>query len=268
MAKKKPRKASTGRRRDPDARRLSSGRIAPKGGATTVAARSAPKPRELSRIERERERIGDLYTGVDFPPDVLLTRGFIDREMRDEALRFASLSWEIYGCPVERAPSLYGQVVSGPSPDDEKRQERAVDPELLMRRKEAELRAMMRALEGSREAFEAVKNVAQFLRMPSLVTNLRDKRPSRAIDYSQMAALTAGLRALVNRRRRIEAHREGPKLPAAEPAAIATAAWRAGRLTLMRRMAPDFAGPNALDERAAAELASYNEEVARHGEGY
>jgi hypothetical protein len=237
MSKKKtPRPKTPGRKHDPNAKRRT---------ATTVGARRF-KAEPPERVARDRAALGDGDTGLDFPPDVLLTKGYITADMRDEALRFASLAWAIYGLPFASQASLYRQVVSQPGDELEARALSEFDRETLMKRQRRQLEAMTRVLGRVPECLQAVRAVAQHLQLPRVLLDRAAKRPSQTGAYSEIAALTKGLQALVNRRKRIEraAEERHPKPPPpAPPTALTTADERQRRQAYARACGAWFLGP-------------------------
>lgn len=205
MAKKRP-----GRKSDPNAKRK----------ATTREGRGQAKDTGTAEAAEQRRAIsGDAAIGVDFPLDVMLGRNLISEDERDEGLRFAMLAWWLYGLPHQGPELLYERIVSGVVDADlAPARELAVgdDPELRQReidrieRNKARFERMTRALQ-SRQSFrgftplagtvhQAVREVAQFLRLPLAVQKQANGRRLVARDYLELARIEHGLAKLVDLR--------------------------------------------------------------------
>jgi hypothetical protein len=197
---------------------------------------AADKLEERRRLDK-REAIagGGNLRGVDaaFPPDVLLKRGLITQDMRDEGLRFAQLAWWLYGTPSASCDGLYARVAAGGAVDGDLAPMRADEQsdEVLRRvlRNKRRFERMAMALGGitgkgeievrqiggrafpyrmmifaapKGTLYEAVRNACQYLESPGLMTSLRPNGDARgdsvpSYDLRQMARLIDGLAKLV-----------------------------------------------------------------------
>lgn len=202
--------ALAGRKRDPNAKRRQ----------TTAEGQGRNKFGIPDAVEARRRAIaGDPRVGLDYPLDVLLARGLITVDMRDEGLRFAMLAWWRYGFPAPGIEKLYERMLAGGG-FDELRGLAAEDDEAVQRARAAKgrLRRMTAALAGKRlpkagplvaaidgTPFGAVRRVAQFLELPRFILNLAQGRPNGPAEWAEMARLIAGLTRLVTLREREDA---------------------------------------------------------------
>jgi hypothetical protein len=245
----KKRAHRAGRKHDPDAKRHQTtaegqgrGFLAPTAEAT------------LKRIAIA----GDSRVGVDFPLDVLQARGYIGAEMRDEGLRFAVLAWSLFGFPMQSCAALYERMVAEGFGDLALPRAEGEDPDRddWMRRQRALYDRMARSLgwrgvgTPSGECYIAVREATQFCQLPRHVDDLINRRPSRTEAWSEMAALTAGLKALVRLRERHQ-RRTAPLSTAPAVAAIAREQRRDETRAAERGW---FSGPLLLGEEALARL--------------
>jgi len=248
--KRSGRAKRAGRKHDPDAKRHQ----------TTAAGQGRAAVGASEELTAKRLAVaGDDRIGIDFPLDVLQARGFITSEMRDEGLRFAALAWSIYGFPMQSCQALYERMVAdGIGTEMSALRAEGEDPDRDdWQRRQATLYARMARALGWRgpgtpsgECFIAVRDAAQHCRMPRLVADLIEGRPSRVEAYSEMAALVAGLKALVR------AGERKSRAKAAAPDKIC-ALTRDEQRAEERRIARGwFAGPLVLSEEALARLRS------------
>lgn len=210
-----------GRKRDPEASRND-----------TAAWRHRQRVDNGPTQELKTKRLaiaGDERVGLEFPLDVLLARRRIDQDMRDVGLRFAALSWAVFGFPHPGCEAIYQRLVACAPADMPAPRSNDADSG---QRKAFE--SMERLLGRSQEVRRAVANAAQFLRLPQALVDEADGRPSRVEAFSEMAALVEGLRRLV-----VGTRHARPQSPASEPAAIGTMQERHKR----RRLAAWFEGP-------------------------
>lgn len=209
MAKsKKARRA--GRPRDPDAKRHQTTRAGRASDDRPTCA-CCGLPTSLT-VRKRIAATGEGHVGLDFPLDVLKLLGLITDSERDEGLRFAQLSWWLYGLPFAGPELLYERVVSGfVDVDLAPRRELHVtldDPDAA--REEAERiarnkRRYEKMVDALRRAgpndlvLNAVKAATQMLQMPkfALVVGTPDATPATWYD---MARLKKGLAVLVRPR--------------------------------------------------------------------
>lgn len=171
-------------------------------------------------MRRRLEFAGDASTGFGFPLDVLLTLRLISEDERDEGLRFAQLSWWLYGLPVTGPELLYERMVSGfVDVDLAPRRELHInldDPDhareelLRIERNKARYERMMAALRQAapRElVLGAVQRATQLLQMPAFVLNVGREETSPE-EWYEMARLKKGLRILVKQRDSEDRHHQ------------------------------------------------------------
>jgi len=143
---------------------------------------------------------------------VLLTLRLVSEDERDQGLRFAQLSWWLYGLPVTGPELLYERMVTGAVDVDlAPRRELHItmdDPDaareelLRIERNKARYERMVEALRRAAPrdlVLGAVKRATQLLQMPPFVLTVGLANTSPEAWY-EMARLKMGLRILVKQR--------------------------------------------------------------------
>jgi hypothetical protein len=175
-------------------------------------------------IARRQALCGDAKTGTDFPLDVMLTLRLISEDERDEGLRFAQLSWWLYGLPFAGPELLYERMVSGVVDADMAPRRELVmdDPELQVReverirRNKQRFERMVEALKRAapRElVLAAVKRATQLLLMPRFLITIGTESAGTE-DWYEMARLKRGLNILATLRDAEDRHWRRRHLPA------------------------------------------------------
>jgi hypothetical protein len=178
-------------------------------------------------VRKRMAAVGDHATGLDFPLDVLLTLGLITEEERDQGLRFAQLSWWLYGLPVAGPELLYERVVSGivdvdlaprrdlhiTIDDPDAAREEALQIERNKARYERCMTALRKA--APRElVLQAVKKATQHLEVPRFVRTIGTTDCTGAHWY-EFSRLKRGLELLVALRDAEDRHWQRRRSPAA-----------------------------------------------------
>jgi hypothetical protein len=189
VAKKAKRINMAGRKPDPNAKRKQTTKIG--------QGRDGIKPTD----EMIRHRVavtGDARVGLDSPLDVLYSQGLIDADMRDEGLRFATLSWSIYGFPLIRCEAIYRRMVSGGLESDNGARDGAtLSPERLdwLTRQERLLEQRTALLTGPEH--KVLCSIAQHLELPKFLLNKAERCPWQDAAFLEYATLVSALRKLV-----------------------------------------------------------------------
>lgn len=225
-AKKRKKLERRGRPREADAR----------SRQTTRAGRAGSQDEGTDELQQKRaEALGGDLRGADleFPADVLVARGLLSRDMRDELLRFAQLAWWLYGFPSASCEALYDRMCAGGSgedfapraegeADDPDEQRRRLD---LIRSRKRRFDKMLRTL-GPHAPY--VRKLAVNLTPPAFLDGARS-----ALAFLEMSHVVRGASLLVRQRDQEDA------------------AWKARRAAAVRELstglrdAPQTSAPGA-----------------------